>query len=56
MSSNQSNKRKRKPLIIRRIFTRPKSFEDLVKKTLLFILYFWPAIYFTVTGTWTEPF
>ena len=40
--------------IFRRIFSRPKTMGDLLKQTLLFVLYFWPSIYFTLTGTWLE--
>ncbi len=57
--SNYSRKKATKPkahymLVFRRIFSRPKTLEDLIKQALLFVLYFWPSIYFTVTGTWLE--
>ena len=40
--------------VFKRIFSRPSTAGDLIKQALLFVLYFWPSIYFTMTGTWLE--
>lgn len=37
-------------LIIARIFSVPSSGGDFLKQLILFIIYFWPMIYFALTG------
>lgn len=37
-------------LLLFRIFAVPKSGTDLLRKLLLFVIYFWPTIYLAITG------